>query len=68
MEPIVKSEYLDTYDDKYETDDICPKSGHWICKDHPAIKKLVKQDDYFPKCHQGGHKTIWHRIMNKNEF
>lgn len=68
MEPFGKPEPLDTYDDKLGTSDICPKSGYWICNEHPAVKVFVKEHEYFPKCPQRGHNTIWYRIMNRNEL
>jgi hypothetical protein len=67
MEPFGKSEEVELYDDKYQTNDICPKTGYWICADHPAIKVFVKEGDYLPKCPQRVHSTIWYRIMNRNE-
>lgn len=63
-----KPEPLDTYDDKFGTYDICPKSAYWICNEHSAINLFVKENDYFPKWPQRDHNTIWYRILNRNEL
>ena len=54
-------QHIQDFDDKYQTNDVCPKSGAWICKDHPAVVIRLAEGEVFPDCyHVRGHPTIWH--------
>jgi hypothetical protein len=55
----MKRDSIETFDSKYKTDSICPRSGMWICSEHPVIEEAVSKGDYFPKCRQRGHTATW---------
>jgi len=55
---------IDTFDGKYKTNDVCPKSGTWICKDHPAVEVFLREGEIFPKCHHvAGHYATWYYLV-----
>ncbi len=63
---IGESQELESFDDKCQTGDECPKSGRWICKDHPYIEEVISKGQTFPNCRKGagrhkggGHRATW---------
>ena len=55
---------LDTFDNKYQTGSTCPKSGTWVCRDHPAVEERLRKGDIFPSCyHVAGHRAIWWYVV-----
>jgi hypothetical protein len=57
---------LKPFNNKYETGDNCPKSGFWICKDHPSVELPIGEGHIFSRCHHvAGHHAIWWYEVNE---
>ena len=55
----------DNFEKECKTGDICPKSGLWYCKIHPAVEESIRKGAEFPDCyHVVGHRTTWVYVEN----
>lgn len=66
MEQFGEGQELITFDDAYQTGSECPKSGTWVCKNHPYVEIHISEGKKFPSCSRS-HRAIWWYMKRGNE-